>query len=192
MTLVDSSSQSIIIERDITPAIISWIKAEFTGARVIIDRPNVPRPKRPYFAILLTTPIQKGGARDHIQHQAGSDTIFEIGGQRRFTVSISVIDEMKNKNFFTVQNACQQLMDSLEDVNRRAPLTAAGLSVWFSTEILDVTELLETGYEPRAQFDLEMGIASNRTADLGAIEKVKVQGTIEGDDEPEFDIPDQP
>lgn len=177
---------------------MAWVCGEFPDVPVIIDRPNVPRPeKRPYIAILLVTPIQKVGMNDATTYQEPAeegdpDTIFNICGQRRFTIAIRAFGTMENKAHFEPQDILTVLQDALEDPNRRAPLTNAGLSVWFSTDILDVTELLETGYEPRAQFDIEMGIASNRTADLGAIEKTKIQGTVDGDEQPEFQVPEEP
>lgn len=180
---------SVKVEIDITPPVIAWIKSEFPNIQVIIEKPNVPRPPLPYFSILLTTPIQKVGSRDSREHV--NDTTWTIGGQRRFTLSVRSYVSPKGKGFFNAQNNLVQLQDSLEDENRRNELTIAGLAVWFSSDILDITELLETGYEPRAQFDIEFGIASNREADLGAIEKVKITGTLDGQEEPEQTIPDE-
>lgn len=179
---------SVKVETDIIVPVIAWIKREFPNARVIVDRPNVPRPALPYFALLLTTPVQKVGSRDSSIHV--NDSTWIIGGQRRFTLSVRSYVSPKGKGFFNAQNDLIQLQDSLEDDNRRIDLTQAGLSVWFSTDILDITELLETGFEPRAQFDIQFGIASNRTADLGAIETVEIEGTVDGQLEPEQTIPE--
>ena len=180
---------SVEVDKDIIQPVILWIKREFPKIPVIVDRPNTPRPKLPYFALLLTTPIQKVGSRDSREHV--NDTKWNIGGQRRFTLSVRSYVETADKNFFQSQDLLAQLQDSLEDETRRTDLTTAGLAVWFSTDILDITELLETGFESRAQFDIEFGIASNRETDLGAIEKVKIQGTVDGETEPEFQVPEE-
>lgn len=178
---------SVEVDKDIIQPVILWINSEFPDITVIVDRPNVPRPKLPYFALLITTPIQKVGSRDSLEHI--DDTTWNIGGQRRFTLSVRSYVETKDKNFFQSQDLLVQLQDSLEDETRRIDLTTAGLAVWFSTDILDITELLETGFESRAQFDIEFGIASNRETDLGAIEKVKIQGTLDGEEQDEFQVP---
>ena len=178
---------SVKVKVDILPPVIKWINTEFVGIPVIADRPNVPRPGLPYFALLMTTPILKVGSRDNIEHV--SDTKWNIGGQRRFTLSVRAYVSPEAKQFFDAQDMLTQLQDSLEDDVRREELTKAGLAVWFSNDILDITELLETGFEPRAQLDIEMGIASNRDAELGAIEKVKIEATVDGVTDPEFEIP---
>lgn len=178
---------SVEVDKDIIQPVILWIKREFPSIPVIIDRQNVPRPKLPYFALLITTPIQKVGSRDSMKHV--DDTKWIIGGQRRFTLSVRSYVNTKDKNFFQSQDLLVKLQDSLEDETRRIDLTTAGLAVWFSTDILDITELLETGFEARAQFDIEFGIASNRETDLGKIDKVKIQGTVNGEEQDEFQVP---
>lgn len=179
---------SVKMATDVTPYVINWIKNEFPDIPVIIDRPNVPRPELPYITIMVSSPITKVGSRDSREHV--DDTTWNIGGQRRFTMSIRAYVSPSGKGFFDAQDMMIQLQDSLEDDNRRSILTSAGLAVWFSSDILDVTELLETGYEPRAQLDVEFGIASNRETDFGAIETVQIEPTIDGNTEPEFEVPD--
>ncbi len=178
---------SVEIDKDIIQPVIAWIKSEHPGLPVIIDRPNVLRPELPYFSLLLITPIQKRGSRDSMMHQ--NDSKWTIGGQRAFTLAVRSYAKAKNKNFFEPQDLLAKLQDSVEDDTRREDLTKAGLAVSFSSDILDITELLETGFEPRAQLDIGFLIASNRDAELGAIEMVKIEGTFDGDTEPEFDIP---
>ncbi len=185
---------SVKVEEAITPPILAWLKKEFPDVPRIIERPNVPRPKTPYFAIFMTTPLTKVGMSDSVEFISSlpvpGATSYNIGGQRQFTMAIRCYGNPEDKQYYDAQNKLVQLQDSLEDEVRRVDLTSAGLSVWFSTDILDIAELLETGFEPRAQFDIIFGIASNRAADLGAIEKTEITGTYDGQEEPEFSVPE--
>lgn len=173
---------SIQPEKDITPHVIKWIKSVLGNIPVIIDRTNAERPKKPYISLNILVPVQKTGFTDSLESippeeaPDGKDTIYNIGGQRQFTMGIRSFTEAKEKNFFDAQNLLIRLQDSIEDDIARQPLTEGGLAVFGSSDILDVTELIESGYEPRAQLDVMMGIASNRQSDQGAIEKVEITG----------------
>lgn len=176
------------MKKDVLPAIFTWLKREL-DIPAIVEKPNVPRPKPPYLSVNIVTPITKVGSRDSVENISNSS--FNIGGQRRFTLGVKSYVDPKDQSFFDAQDLLIKLQDSLEDPTKRLPLTEAGLAVFFANDILDVTELLETGFEPRAQLDVEMGIASNRTTDLGAIETVKITPTVNEQEEPEFQVPSQ-
>ena len=186
---------SILIATDITPPVIAWIKQILPSLQVIIDRPNVQRPTPPYLSIMMVTPIIKVGSRDSISYEHDEDnpddTNFSVSGQRRFTLAVRAYGVSTGKAFFDAFDNMSKLQDSLEDSVGREELTKAGLAVWNSNDILDVTELLESGYEPRAQLDIEFGIVSNRVVDLGAIETVKITGTANGIEDPEFSVPEE-
>lgn len=183
---------SINTRDDIIIPFIAWIKGEHPNTPVIVDRSNTPRPNEDYISVRVSSPVQQTGSRDDIEHK--DDTKFNIGGARTFTMTIeaykvkSPSDSRVNYDFFDPQDRLIKLNDALEDPNRRLPLTKAGLAVWNKSAIIDVTELIETGYESRAQVDYIMGMASNREADLGIIEKVAITPTIEGEEDPEFTV----
>ena len=74
------------------------------------------------------------------------------------------------------------LQGFLDQVPTQAVLRKAGIAVWLLGAVADVSALLNTGYEGRAQMDVQFGIASNMIGtsaeDLGAIEKVTTTGEI--------------
>ena len=91
--------------------------------------------------------------------------------------------------YFEPNRLITQLQDSLENDLELAILRKSGLAVWVIGDILDTSEQLETGFEPRASLDVTFGIASNREIDLGLIETVEIQGTYNGQEDEEFTVP---
>jgi hypothetical protein len=181
---------SIRLKTDLTDVLIPWLKALYTDFEVpvIIERPNQVRPLKTYLSVRISTPLQRQGSNDSIVHKTG-DT-FEISGQRRLGVSITChmvknSDTMDIRNdFFTAQDLLAQVQDACENPLALETLNDAGIAVWSAGDILDLTELVESGFESRAQIDLVIGLASNRDVDLGYIDSVEFVGTVEGDDEP--------
>ena len=184
---------SVDMKTDVIVPIIAWITREL-GIVVIVEQPNTNRPPVPYIGLMISAPLQKIG-RDNIE-RAKLDVDLDpiesdnIGGQRKFTISIRAYVSPVGQNFYDAQNKCIILQDSLEDETRRVELTAAGLAVFLSGVILDTTVELESGFEPRAQFDIEFGIASNRDADLGQIKTTILTATIDGQEEDSFQVPE--
>lgn len=176
---------SVDMKEDVIVPIIAWIRREL-NIPVITEQPNVPRPRPPYIGLMITAPLQKIG-RDNVETSLEGDN---IGGQRRFTIAIRSYVSPKNEGFYDAQNLLIKLQDSLEDETRRTELTNAGLAVWISGVILDTTVELESGFEPRAQFDVEFGIASNREAELGQISTAVFTGTIDGETGDPFQVPE--
>jgi len=141
-----------------------------------------------------SAPLIRVGGRDNVERAPVAvppavQAKDNIGGQRRFTIAIRSYVTPEDQNFYDAQNLLIKLQDSLEDVTRRTELINAGLAVWNSNAILDTTVELESGFEPRAQFDIEFGIASNRDADLGQISSTEITGTIDGTEEDSFTVP---
>lgn len=189
---------SIVIKTDIAPALVAWIKTIHPTLPVIWTRPNAPRPPQTYIGLEITTPLQKPGFSDSIEYIIDEDddtsTIFNIGGHRNFTVSVNayLVKNSSNRNvhddMFDAHDILEKIRDATENPAAMESLNNAGLSVMDTADILDLTELLETGFESRYQMDLMMGIASNREEDLGAIESVKFQGTVDGVEEDEITV----
>lgn len=179
---------SISMDTDVIQPFITFLQTIYTTQTIIVDRPNTRRPQKPYISINVSTPIQKLGHTDPTQHV--NDSNFNIGGQRSFVMSVKAYVDKNQQDFFDAQDLLLQLQDALEDPIKRETLDQAGLAPWEVGDILDVTELVETGYEPRAQIDITMGIVSNREADFGAIETVEITPTIEGEEEDKIIVSD--
>lgn len=188
---------SIRIDTDIFQPVRQWIESITEVTRVIKDKPGRPRPNKfPYITVNLITSLQKIGSRDSLEYDAPDEALpisetnpddqWNIGGQRRFVISVNAYVDKKIRDFFDAQDLLIKLQDAVDDPNQRTILKAAGLSVFSVGDILPISELIETGWESRAQVDITMSIASNRKTRLGAIEKVEIQGTIDGQEDEEF------
>jgi hypothetical protein len=69
----------------------------------------------------------------------------------------------------------------LDEENTQSLLRQAGIAVWLIGTVADLSELLNTAYEGRAQMDCTFGLAMNVTSDLGEILEVVVDGAITTD-----------
>jgi len=191
-----------LVYNDILQSVKAWIEKVHPRIPVILDRPNEPRPRRndgkglrrskrkPYFSISFVTPLTRIGGRDSLMDKPGegNEETFVLGGQRTFTVGIMVYSDPSDKNFLQGHDLMSALADSQDDPNLREPLTDSGLAIFIANDILDVTDSIESGFEPRVSMDVIMGVASNRDTKLGAIDKTEITGTLNGKEEPPFTV----
>lgn len=194
---MSEAPNGIRMKRDVTDPVVKWLKALLPDVPVIIMHPNAPAPEVNsewdcYITLQVTTPLQKLGSSDWIGHKGDPESLntFVIAGQRSLVLSLNsyLVRGERNKNrhdqFFNAQDLLIQVQDATEDPLQLAVLQASGLAVWSAGDILDLTELVETGYESRAQLDLTLGLASNRESDIGYIERVELEAKVDGQDEP--------
>ena len=148
-----------------------------TTLTCVLEEPkeqNFPRPVLPYFSFKLTTPAAKEGD-DSLEYVSG--TTYNRGGQRQMTISFncySVTAEESYKYMALWQSSLET--DTVQEI-----LRAKGIAIWLVGGVADLSKLLNTGYEGRAQMDVTFGIASNIVEDLGRISQVEIEGTVEAD-----------
>lgn len=176
----------------------SLTKALINECEVSTERPCImsepetqqaPRPLKPYLMMKITTPAAKFG--DDFAQYTGTGTKYTTGGQRQMTVSFQCIGRT-HEEAYSLMGLWQGSLDQFLTQER---LRKAGIAVWKSGAVADISALLNTGYEGRAQMDVTFGIASNMYAwsadDLGAIEKVGVQGTINENITTDITVPEE-
>ena len=146
----------------------------FDQDHVIVQEPetqNSPRPTRPYMAFKMTGPAGKSGddSSDFI-----SGTNWNTGGVRKLTISFHLYGKTHEEayNYMALWQAALNTEPTLER------LRSKGIAVWVVGNLADLSVLLNTGYEGRSHMEVTFGIASNMLSDLGIIEHVNVQGTI--------------
>lgn len=138
------------------------------------DEPNTPRPPLPYLTYNVTTAAGKEGD-DHDEYVGdGTTTIHNRGGQRRLVVSFNCFAESTDEALTLMTT----LQGSFELKGIQAVLRNYGIAVWTIGSVADFTALLQTGYEARTQMDVNFGVASNLTEDLGTVETVQVEPTV--------------
>lgn len=163
---------------DIRKTIVA-VLSKITGLRTIEhepESPDAPRPPKPYMAFKITSAAIKYGDDESRQVYDGSTptTQFVSGGQRKMAVSLHAYGRSKEEaySFMALVQAGLQLHSIRELFNR------AALAVWTVGNVADLSALLNTGYEGRAQMDVDFGVASNIVEDLGSIDEVAIQGAI--------------
>lgn len=157
----------------------------------IIEEPkitNAPRPcPLPYFSFKVTSPGIKQGD-DSKQYTQKNDTtlVVNTGGVRKMMVSFQCYaeDERTAYQYMALWQSC------LDQLTTQENLRKAGIAVWVIGNVADLSQLLNTGYEGRSQMDVSFGIAANLEEEFGAITKVGITGTIDDEEQEEFDTPE--
>lgn len=142
--------------------------------------PNQPRPTLPYMGLKIIVPGARFGDDDkrNIPDKNGNPTDnWNSGGPRMMSVSF--------KSYGTSHEEAYNLMalwqSALDEENTQAALRASGIGVWTIGAVADLSQLVNTAYEGRAQLDVTFGLAANVTSNLGEIDTVPVTGTVSTD-----------
>lgn len=134
------------------------------------EEPGAPRPPRPYFTLKVTTPGARFGD-DSPDNLAGT-TLWNYGGQRAMTVSFNTYGTSHEEahGYMALWQA------SLDTPPTYQALGLGGIAVWKPGAVADLSMLLNTAFEGRAQMDVVFGIASNLVVDLGSIGSANISG----------------
>lgn len=132
-----------------------------------------PRPPRPYVGLKIITGPRVAGW-DDIKNIDQSN--FEISGQRSLIVSVNIYGPNAMDHAAALLNSARNPL--VTDAN-----SLAGIAIWTWTDPQDVSQALETNFEPRIQFDVTFGLVMGQTATLGTIGEVELTnlGTGEGE-----------
>jgi hypothetical protein len=134
------------------------------------EEPGAPRPSRPYFTLKVTTPGARYG--DDSPDNLPGTTLWNYGGQRAMTVSFNSYGTSHEE-----ANGYMALWQaSLDTAPTYQALSLGGIAVWKPGAVADLSMLLNTAFEGRAQMDVVFGIASNLVVDLGSIGSANISG----------------
>lgn len=155
-------------------AIYDWVSANTTGTnRILWRNQNVSRPEVPFIDMSIN-PISKEAHDFVFKPEDGQDA--DVKGNRRFTLNIQHFGQGGYDRLNGLRN-------SLETTAGREKLTDAGISFIDDDGILDLSELVDTRFEPRYSMDLFFYFMEIYTTDTGQIDTVKVGGDHKiGDD----------
>jgi len=155
--------------------VYTWIVRELEGTEVTPDRvfwvePNAPRPPRPCVGLdLITGPVQTA----HDQRRETAPGIWKVSGQRRVTISVIAYGE-------DADTIIGRLHSGVELETVREVFRAYGMGLVRQEDVLDVSQLLDTKFEKRSQFDVTFHVVSERTEDVGYIETVEIENEDTG------------
>ena len=143
-----------------------------------------PMPAKPFAVLNITTreiePGQPG--RDEVQLTSDATGVVKHSFHRRHVMSVNVYSNTTagtNHAAALLANLTRELQTDL----RRAALKAAGCKAWQTGSVNDLTAMLDTRGESRAQCDVTVATLYGTTETTGWIETASLSG-IEVDGEP--------
>lgn len=145
----------------------------FTKRICILEEPqhlHNPRPEKPYFSFKMITPSVSYGDDAEIRPPSGDDFIY--GGQRTGALSMHCYGNSQEEAY----GQMSYLQAILQTPNMLELLRKSGIAVFDIGDVADLSQLLNTGYEGRAQMDVRIGFASNITVPVGTIDEAVIQG----------------
>ena len=141
-----------------------------SGMPVIFYEPNAPRPTVPYVTLYLNSVVSVG--QDWTEAEADSTGTVDMKGDRQFTLQVQGYG---NDPLTVLEN----IRTSLQKQTVLDTLRANGIAFYQSLNIGDITELVDSQFERRAQLDILFGIAQIYTDTPGYFDEIEVQEIIE-------------
>ena len=158
----------------IESAALTWVAAA-TGATVIFTDQNKPRPATPYLAIKVSGPIAVGHDETRGLTDPGAPAYAEqtYRGDREVSVSVQAFGA-------GAMDLARAAARALVTETTRVQLATAGLCHrGVVPTVNELTALLETDFEERAQFDATLAFAEDFADSVPLIETVEGQGTYQ-------------
>lgn len=162
-------------------ALQAWASAR-SGAPAIWANQNGTRPPLPYVTLQITAGPGRIG-QDEIAltvdatAPAGQDLVMTHRGPRTITLSVNVYADPVTTGASAPARA-GALADTLSLESVRDALRAAGLMVSTVGPVRDLTQLVDTAYESRAQFDVQLYARSEVSERTTFIETVDFTSEI--------------
>lgn len=155
--------------RDLFVLIFDDQDEDTADLKVIWANESGVRPKLPYVSLNFINPGMRMGSKDNIEY-AGDDA-FQVVGQRSATLSVNAFGD----------EAIQQLMnfrDALETAEAMDYTREQQISIVPDGKPKDLSELVDTKIEKRAQLDLSVGYTVSIEENYGPIDSVEVNNVI--------------
>lgn len=156
-------------EQELKFAIYEWLSSEL-GITVIYADQNAPRPDKPYATIRIISENKLGGNDEGAT--VDDDGIQSFCGQREAAVSLNIYGEDAFDSMKLALNSLSK-PSILEDF-----FYNDDIAILNKGDILNLTDVLETEFEERAQMDLLVGYAEEYTDDVGYIETVELNEEV--------------
>ncbi len=156
-------------------AVRGWV-ALTTGladGKIINAYQDAPRPSPPYAVVYRPLAIMRRGVYDEERIDSDADGVITRFALRHLTIRVDVFG---SDAVSLAHDACA----GLDRYDVRDILAAQCLSVVSQGEVRNLTGLLQSRYEERAQFDPVFALADTSTETVGYIETVT--GTATYDD----------
>ena len=160
-------------------AIYTWISTILSGLTIIWDKPNQPRPALPYATMNISQGSRSVGKPDQIWKE--TDTYTQLA---RKVMTLTVNIYALNAYLYYMET----LINSLSLSSIQTILRVAGMASWGHSDPVDVSQLLDTKFEPRVSVDFFLSYATETDVEAGEIHKVTYTGSSLYVDETTIDI----
>ena len=140
------------------------------GMPVILYEPNALCPTVPYVTLYLNSVTAVN--QDWTAPDSDANGIVDMKGDRNFTLQVQAYG---GDPLTVVEN----IRTSLQKQTVLDTLRANGIAFYQSLTIADITELVDSQFERRAQLDILFGIAQIYTDAPGFFDEIEVQEIIE-------------
>ena len=165
-------------------ALRDWVvtAAGLADDHVIIARPNAPRPSMPYATLVFTATSSIGVDGRDIGPVSGGGASIVITGHRRTTAQVQFFGGANE----AASDYCEALRTAQSKPVPQTQAVKAGIAVADVGPTVDLSALVDTGYETRAAVAVTIGHAHEimLTGDAagGTIEHVVAEGVLDPGD----------
>jgi hypothetical protein len=151
-------------------ALVGWASGVMGGGvTVYYGEPNGPRPLPPAVRLKLVGGPDLLG-QDMVRSVIGDPNNFNIEGPREFMLSVTAIGD-------TALQMASDLQTSFYDPATQIVLDTGNLSMLSTSGLRDVSELIDTKWEQRRQFDVTMLTQELVAIQPGVIESTEAAGS---------------
>lgn len=155
-------------------ALVSWCSSVVGGAiPVVIYEPNAPRPSSQYVTINVSSIVSYG----QDWSTSGANSLGEVGmkGDRLFTVGVQVYGG-------DALTLAENIRTSLQKQTVLDGLRTNAIAFYQAMTINDITELVDSRFEKRAQLDVQFGIGQIYVDSPGFFNQIEVEEIIKNVD----------
>jgi hypothetical protein len=152
------------ISSDIENAIFDWVYSVHPTKVIIWDKQDVERPTTDYILLNIITAGNMEGRLSYLGVKAGK-AVYE--SFEKLTVSINVFQQ---ENYL---DTMLKLQRSVETHTTKLLLKKLGLTIRTSSPILDLTQMIETGFEYRCQSDFIVAYTAKTEVIAEPIKRIK-------------------
>lgn len=153
----------------------SWASAVVpNGMPIIFYEPNAPRPVVPYVSLYMTSIITVN--QDYSSPESDLLGFIDMKGDRQFTLQIQCYgsDPLTVLENMRISLQKQTILDTLRE---------NGIVFYQSISITDISALIDSEYEKRAQMDVLLGIGQTYSDNPGYFDTIEIEEEIHNVDD---------
>lgn len=175
---------------EVRNTLLTWLE-NVTGFTVVLSGQDFVRPTPPYLSLNIITGFIKIGSIDELIYNSNKQK-WILKGVREFVTSIEAYGIPTSGTYQSIYRAVDILGEVQFSLNKPETISLfnnIGIAVVNENEIIDITELLDTEYEPRASYDITLRLTLDEEVDPGEIKTVIASGEFDTNQDGNFNLP---